>query len=241
MPYHNAMPVTYQDAASRKQPNGNVHSDGAARRGRPRSDVAHQAILEAAREMLIDEGYSRLRLEHVAARAGVGKSTIYRRWASKEELALELLMELATPYLDTPDLGDTRAELEAIVDNVLRAITGTDFGPVIRALLSQIAGNAALGDPFRATIVQARRDEVARVVGLGVSRGDLRSDVDPDIVTELLLGPLYFRLVFGGELAPTLVPRLVRSVMEGFGTPQAIAPAGWLPEDPALPGDDTAG
>jgi len=193
--------------------------------------VAHQAILEAAREQLIEVGFTRLRLEHVAARAGVGKATIYRRWPSKEALALDLLMELATPYLLTPDLGDTRAELEAVVDNVLRAISGTDFGPVIRALLSQIAGNPALGDPFRATIVQARRDEVARIVGLGVTRGDLRSDVDPDLVTELLLGPLYFRLVFGGELEPTLVPLLVRSVMEGLGTEAAIAPAGWLPEE----------
>jgi AcrR family transcriptional regulator len=223
--------VTYQDGASRKQPNSNQGDEAPARRGRPRSEVAHQAILESARELLIEEGYSRLRLEHVAARAGVGKATIYRRWPSKEALCLELLMELATPYLATPDLGDTRAELEAVTGNVLRAISGTDFGPVIRALLSQIAGDPALGDPFRATIVQARRHEVARVVALGVARGDLRSDVDPDLVTELLLGPLYFRLVFGGELTGDLVPRLVRSVMEGFGTDVAIAPAGWLPEE----------
>ena len=54
--------------------------------GRPRSEAAHQAILEAARELLIEEGFTRLRLEHVAARAGVGKSTIYRRWSSKEQL-----------------------------------------------------------------------------------------------------------------------------------------------------------
>ncbi len=223
------MSPTYQDDASRKPPSGDVST---GRRGRPRSDVAHQAILEAARAQLMEVGFTRLRLEHVAARAGVGKATIYRRWASKEALALDLLMELATPYLLTPDLGDTRAEMEALVDNVLRAISGTDFGPVIRALLSQIAGNPALGDPFRATIVQARRDEVARIVALGVARGDLRSDVDPDLVTELLLGPLYFRLVFGGELEPTLVPHLVRSVMEGLGTETAIAPAGWLPDEP---------
>src|SRR5215218_7468168 len=138
-----------------------------SRRGRPRSEAADRAILDAARELLIAEGFTRLRLEHVAARAGVGKATIYRRWPSKEALCLELLMELATPYLATPDLGDTRAELEAVTGNVLRAISGTDFGPVIRALLSQIASDPALGDPFRATIVQARRHEVARVVALG--------------------------------------------------------------------------
>lgn len=207
------------------------------KRGRPRSEVAHQAILESARELLIEEGFTRLRLEHVALRAGVGKATIYRRWPSKEALCLDLLMELSQPYLATPDLGDTRAELEAVTGNVLRAISGTDFGPVIQALLSQIAGNPALGDPFRASVVQSRRREVARVVALGVARGDLRSDVDPDIVTELLLGPLYFRLIFGGQLGPDLVPRLVRSVMEGFGAPEAMAPAGWLPDEPLFDGD----
>ncbi|MFN8619556.1 MAG: TetR/AcrR family transcriptional regulator [Chloroflexota bacterium] len=225
------MTATYQDAASRKEPNRNLDDEGAVRRGRPRSDAAHQAILESARELLVEEGFTKLRLEHVAARAGVGKATIYRRWPSKELLCLELLMELAHPYLPTPDLGDTRAELEAVVGNVLTALTNTAFGPVIRALLSQIAGNPALGDPFRATIVKARRDEVARVVALGVARGDLRPDVDPNLVTELLLGPLYFRMIFGGDLDPSVVGQLARSVMEGFGTVEAMALPGWQPDE----------
>lgn len=232
MAYHNAVSAMYQDAASRKAPNGNEGGDVAVRRGRPRSDSAHQAILEATQDLLIEEGFPRLRLEHVALRAGVGKATIYRRWPSKEALCLDLLMELAHPHLGTPDLGDTRAELEAVVDNVLRAITRTPFGPVIRALLSEIAANPALGDPLRATLVHARRAEVARVVALGVARGDLRSDADPDLVTELLLGPLYFRLVFGGDLGPSVVSRVVRSVMEGLAADVAIAPAGWLPVEP---------
>ena len=72
----------------------------AARGGRPRSERAHQAILAAARELLIEEGFASLRLEHVAARAGVGKATIYRRWASKEALAQDLLTQLAGPHIE---------------------------------------------------------------------------------------------------------------------------------------------
>ncbi|HEY8989017.1 MAG TPA: helix-turn-helix domain-containing protein, partial [Candidatus Limnocylindrales bacterium] len=75
--------------------------------GRPRSQAAHRAILNAARELLVEHGFTRLRLEHVAARAGVGKNTIYRRWASKEDLTLELLLELAQPHLAIQDVGDT--------------------------------------------------------------------------------------------------------------------------------------
>src|SRR6266508_3542311 len=184
------------DGGLEKQDDSSRINPGADRtptaRGRPRSDVAHRAILDATRDLLIEDGFAGLRLEHVAARAGVGKATIYRRWASKEALALDLLMELAGPHISVPDTGDTHAELLAAVTNPMRALTDSPFGPVFRALLSQIAINPLLGDPFRASVVQARRDEVARVLARGVDRGDLRADVDPVVATELLVGPVYF-------------------------------------------------
>ena len=193
-----------------------------SRRGRPRSDEVHRRILDATRELLSEDGFSDLRLEHVAARAGVGKATIYRRWGSKEALAQELLAELAGTHIAVAETGDTRAELLAAVLNPMRAVTHTPFGPVIRALLSQIAVNPTLGDPFRATVVQARRDEIARVVRRGIARGDLRPDADPEIATELLVGPVYFRLMFGGELTTRFASRIVDSVLRGYG---AAAPS----------------
>jgi AcrR family transcriptional regulator len=177
---------------------------------------AHQAILDAFLNDLVREGFADVRLEHVAAHAGVGKATIYRRWASKEALALDLLMQLAAPHIGIEDVGDTRAELLAAVINAMRAVTDTPFGPVIRALLSQIAINPALGDPFRASVVQGRRDEIARVIKRGIARGDLRSDADIDVATELLVGPVYFRLMFGGELTPAFAERVVDSVLRGY-------------------------
>lgn len=187
------------------------------RKGRPRSSEAHRRILDAARELLSEEGFSDLRLEHVAARAGVGKATIYRRWGSKEALAQELLSELAGPHIAVAETGDTRAELLAAVTNPMRAVTDTPFGPVIRALLSQIAVNPTLGDPFRATVVQARRDEIGRVIARGIARGDLRPDADPTIATELLVGPVYFRLMFGGDLDGAFAKRIVDAVLAGYG------------------------
>ena len=135
-------------------------------------------------------GFTRFRLEHVAARAGVGKSTLYRRWPSKEALAQELLAELAAPHIAVEDVGDTRAELRLCVAHALHALRDTPFGQVIRTLLSQIAVNPAIGDPFRATVVEARRAEVAKVVARGIARGDLRPDADSTIATELLVGPV---------------------------------------------------
>jgi AcrR family transcriptional regulator len=154
----------------------------------------------------------------VAARAGVGKATIYRHFASKEALALELLLELAAPHIAIEDVGETRAELLAAVAQPMRALTESRFGPVLRALLSEIAINPALGDPFRSTVVQARRDEIAKIVRRGVARGDLEADADPGLATELLVGPVYFRLMFGGELDAAFTERVVDAMLEGYGT-----------------------
>jgi len=189
------------------------------RPGRPRSERAHTAILEAARELIEGEGFAGLRLEHVAARAGVGKATVYRHFTTKEALALELLMELALPHIALEDVGDTRAELLASVTRPIRALTDSPFGPVVRALLSEIAINPALGDPFRESVVQARRAEIAQVVRRGIERGDLRQDADPALATELLVGPVYFRLMFGGDLDDAFAERVVEAVLRGYGAP----------------------
>ena len=188
------------------------------RPGRPRSDKVHRAILDATRDLIVEHGFADLHLEHVAARAGVGKSTIYRRWASKHELALELLLELASPHITIEDTGNTRAELTASVNNAIRGLTRSAFGPVIRALLSHIAVDPALGDPFRATVVQARRTEIASVIARAIERGDLRPDVEVGVATELLVGPVYFRLMFGGELNDEFATSVVDALLQGFST-----------------------
>jgi AcrR family transcriptional regulator len=187
-----------------------------AKQGRPRSDRARRDICDAFRELLIEEGFDKVRMEHVAARANVGKATIYRHWPNKQALAQEVLNQLATPHLAVPDVGDTRTELLATVLAPMRALTETDFGPVIRELLSEIARNPVLGDPFRASVVQARRDEVARVLARGVRRGDLRPDVQSDVATEMLIGPVYFRLMFGGALDADFAERIVDEVLQGW-------------------------
>jgi AcrR family transcriptional regulator len=187
--------------------------------GRPRSDAANKAILYAAREELVEHGFTKFRIEHVATRAGVGKATLYRRWSSKEALAQDLLADLAAPHIAVDDVGDTRQELYQCVEHALHAIRDTPFGAVIRALVSQIAINPKLGDPFRATVVQARREEIAKVVARGIERGDLRPDCAADVATELLVGPVYFRLIFGGDLGDDLARTIADTVYLAFSAP----------------------
>ena len=107
---------------------------------------------------------------------------------------------------------------EVVVWDPIRALTQTDFGPVIRALLSHIAIDPALGDAFRDTVVKARRVEIGRVVAHGIARGDLRPDSDASVATELLVGPVYFRLMFGGALDGRFANRVVDAVLAGFAT-----------------------
>ena len=169
------------------------------------------------------------------------RATIYRRWPSKEALALELVLGLAAPHLDIADVGDTRAELRAAAGNPLAAIAGTPWGPVIRAMLSQIAGNPAIGDPFRAAVVARRRAEVTRVIERGIARGDLRPDADPTIATELLVGPVYFRLVFGGRARRRASPGSDRRRRLPPRSPPADHPAGPPPApEPRSLGSDRA-
>ncbi len=189
------------------------HTKPASARGRPRNAAVDRAVLDAAEALIAENGFSELRLEHVAARAGVGKAAIYRRWASKEELAYDLLMDRVQNEV-VEDLGDTKAELLSAVMGAITAVT-TAFGTVLRALLSDVVIQADLDDPYREPIEQGRRTLVAAVVHRGISRGDLDPNLAIEMASELLIGPVYFRLLFGGDLdeafAETIVAAFLRA------------------------------
>jgi AcrR family transcriptional regulator len=186
--------------------------------GRPRSANARRAILDAFHELLIEVGFAQVRLEHVAARAGTSKATIYRRWRSKDEVAIDLIEELATPNAPIGDLGGTRDELMAITLDVNHRLTEAEFGPVIRRMLGEIVGNAALSERFRSTVVRSRREEVRSVVERGIDRGDLCPSADPDIITELIVGSVYSRSLFGDGVDAASAATVVDVVLEGVGT-----------------------
>src|SRR3989442_6414550 len=140
--------------------------------GRPRSDQAHQAVLKATRELLLRHPSDEVRIEHIAARAGVGKATIYRHWPTRDALVQELLLDLAGPHIEIPHNGSTREEMRAAVLNPIRALTKTDFGPVLLALLTQVASHPRLAEQLRDTVAQARRSTRSADIQCGVLRGE---------------------------------------------------------------------
>jgi AcrR family transcriptional regulator len=181
-------------------------------------------ILDATRELLVEHGVQGLTVEGVAAHSGVAKTTIYRRYRSKHELALAVLLHMVSEVVTVPDLGDTRAELIAFVNGAVKVLGSTLMGRVMQGLVSDLATDPALASAFREQIVAARLAEVRRLVDNGVERGELRPGIDYELIHDLLFGPVYYRLLLSGApLDPNLAERIVDSLMPWLSTASVSA------------------
>jgi AcrR family transcriptional regulator len=185
----------------------------------PRAERSNKAILDATRELLADNGdVGSLTVEAVAARSGVAKTTIYRRWRDKWELALDAVMiDMLPGFADPIDVGDTRKELVTFVQAAIKNLSSPPSGPAMQGLISQIATDPELGRVYRQRVVEPRRAQLRPVIERGIARGDLRPDTDVDLVHELLLGPVFYRLLLSdGPLNRKLSTRLADAILEGF-------------------------
>ena len=182
-----------------------------------RQSRTETAILDATRELLAESGVHGLTVEGVAARAGVAKTTIYRRWRSKDELALAVLIDMVENVVATPDLGDTRKELISFVNAAVKILGSTLMGRVMQGLVSDLATDPGLARAFRERVVAMRIGEVRRLIERGIERGDLRPDTDIELAHELLFGPVYYRLLLSGApLDKKLAERIVDAVLPAF-------------------------
>ncbi len=197
-----------------------------AHRGRHPSPETEEAILEATREILAKEGVQGLTIEGVAARSGVAKTTIYRRWRSKHELALAVLIAMVEQQVQSShDLGDTRAELIAFVNRAIKILNSTLMGRVMPGLVSDFAADPELAKAFRERVVTRRVGELNRILERAIDRGSIRRDADIEIANELLFGPVYYRLFLSGKpLNKDFAERAVNAFMAyaraGRGAPR---------------------
>jgi len=190
-----------------------------AARPDPRVERSRQAILDATLQLLARDGdVGSLTVEAVAARSGVAKTTIYRRWRDKWELALDAVMIDMLPRLDEPvDVGDTRKELLTFINSVVKMLATPPYGQAMQALVSQIATDPDLARVYREQVVEPRHAELTPVVKRGIARGDLRPDTDVRLIHELLVGPIFYRLLFSGApLDRNLGRRIVDAILAGF-------------------------
>lgn len=187
--------------------------------GRPRSLEADQAIRRAVIDALAEESYDGLTIEGVAARAGCGKATIYRRWPSKSALVIDAIAACKDAGVELPDTGSARDDLLASVRGLLRSMRTSDVGRVLPALVVELARNAELADSFRERFVLPRRARLREILVRGVDRGELRPDLDLDLVTDALVAVFQHRLLFTGMAVDEGLPdRLVDMLWRGIST-----------------------
>ncbi|MER5886907.1 TetR/AcrR family transcriptional regulator [Streptomyces sp. NPDC001941] len=180
-----------------------------------RTAKVRAAVLEATRDALAEEGFHALNLDRTAARAGVGKTTVYRRWGSATGLVADLLADMAEQSLPATDEGTLEADLRANAALVLAALTDPRMGPVFRAVIAAAACSEDCAAALR-RFYATRLAEWAPVVERAVARGEAPAGTDATEVVRAVSAPLYYRFaVSREELDATAAARAVDVVLAG--------------------------
>lgn len=167
--------------------------------GRPRSVRAHQSILDAALQLLTESGFEGMSIEAVAARAGVGKTTIYRRWDSKEELVADAIERLRGEEFLVPDTGNFLRDVGELVGQKVSVVSGSYDGRTLARLIGAAASNPRFMDLYWKNYVSPRREALARAIERAKERGEIRADADAEMVMDLIGGALLYRLLVRPE------------------------------------------
>lgn len=184
------------------------------RPGRPRSQASEDSILKTTLEILAERGYQGLTIDAVAGEARVSKSTIYRRWTSKEALVLAAFDR--TPNLDLPDTGSVEKDLVALLMQFIGVVQSTTLSSVLPILIGACANDPALMEALEPLVIR-RREPARQILKRAVARGELASGIPVDIMVDLFAGPVLLRLFFlRGNLRRSAVRELVRTAIQGL-------------------------
>jgi len=164
-------------------------------RGRPRREGARDEIVEATLALLAERGFQATTMDAIAARAGVGKTTIYRRWGSKEELIADALGELRTEPATT-EATDLRTVLLAYLHDQERELADPLVGRLLPTILGELQTNPGFAAAWEDRVVRPRRQAIVDVLSGAIERGDLRPGADPEVIADLLLGAPLLRILF---------------------------------------------
>jgi AcrR family transcriptional regulator len=183
--------------------------------GRPRSEHARAAILRSTLQTLQQKGFSDFTIEEVADRANAGKATVYRWWPNKAALIADAFASDTKRQLHFPDTGSVRADMSQQMRQVVKVFRSRR-GRIVSAILAGGQSDKELISAFRERFLWPRRREAYATLGRGISRGELRSNIDMDLLLDALYGPIYMRfLIRHDDLSPEFVDRLCSLVLAG--------------------------
>ena len=191
-------------------------STAARRPGRPRSAEAHQAILQAALDLAVEGGLAGMSMEGIAARSGVGKATIYRRWPTKHALLADALRSILAT-VQAPDTGSVRSDFVALAEQALANAPGALR--LMPRLMIEGAEDPELLAVCREVLVDPRRAATREILRRAVERGELRADLDLELAIDALAGPLIYRVLINGgdpRVVDGMAERLVDLILPGL-------------------------
>lgn len=184
-------------------------------RGRPRDPETDSKIIHAAAELLLLRGFDKTTVDEVAARAGVGKATVYRRWPSKEDLAVAAMESLYSDEFPEADTGSIEGDLTANYRSVIAFVNTSTGAGFLRMSIMESIRDERIASLYRASL-ERREQQTIRTFRKAIDRGEVRPDADIDNAVQWLGGLLAVRAVTGRPM-PTLddVPHLVDFTLRG--------------------------
>jgi AcrR family transcriptional regulator len=185
------------------------NSQPTIRRGRPRSEDAKRAVLDAAAELAL-EGAAGVGVDGIAARAGVSRTTVYKWWPSAAAVLLEGLVERTRGTLNAPPSATTREALGHYLEQLVILVRDTPAGALLRGLTAASGTDPIVGRALIVDWLAPRRGIVVRLLIEGVRRGEVRAGLNYEVVTDVLFAPIYYRLMY--EHQP-LTDRLAAEIM----------------------------
>ena len=190
--------------------------------GRPRSATAHAAILDAAVALFVERGSDGMSMEAVAAMAGVGKSTIYRRWSSKEDLVVDAVAGVFTEAA-RPDTGTVRQDLIESARELHGLMISSVTGKVFPRMAAEVAHRSPLGRLYGERVIGPRRDIFEEELRRGIQRGELPETTDVVLAIDQLVGTLLLRKLTGRlqRSDPAVAERAVDMLLTGLSRGEA--------------------
>ncbi|MEU3186955.1 TetR/AcrR family transcriptional regulator [Streptomyces sp. NPDC006923] len=187
-----------------------------------RKERSRQAILAATRALVAEAAYESVTVEAIAARAGVGKQTIYRRWPSKSAVVFAALLALSEDAdgqsVALPDTGDLAADLKLVMRATAEEFADPAFDRLIRALNTEIANDAALAAEYREKLAQPLEEAKRARLRSAQEAGQLDANADLDLALEVLYAPLFQRWLHrSGPLTAAYADSLVDATLRAFG------------------------
>ncbi|MFE7647326.1 TetR/AcrR family transcriptional regulator [Streptomyces phaeoluteigriseus] len=191
-------------------------SSSPSSRGRPRDPRSHEAIVGAATELVTEVGYAATSIGAVAARAGVGKDTVYRRWRGKPELVFEAVFT-TTDHAPTPDTGTLAGDLTALLRGLIDEFHAPAAAAALPGLLADFAADPVLKARIRSDFLAPSKERLQIVFERAAERGEIATETPVDLVLDTLAGAVFFHIGLVGEHPdPQLAGRLAAVIAKGI-------------------------